>query len=247
METVIVATAPRASYLYLPPPTLLHFTPFLPFHEQARISLFIPSLTKMKFSAFLFVILSCVSNALAATIVVTVGANSTNTFTPSNVTAAVGDTIAFQFVSKNHTATQSTFAQPCTQMTTPQLGIDSGFMPVNSSQNFVAQWSFTVNNASAPLWFYCRQVGHCMQGMVFAVNPTPEKSFAAFQAAAMGSGSASSSASATASPSGAGTTVSPSASAVTTSGHTNGVPSAWNLRHGALWLVVVGLASGIML
>jgi plastocyanin len=35
-----------------------------------------------------------------------------------------------------------------------------------------------------PVWIYCRQAGHCQQGMVFAVNPGDK--LAAFQAAATG-------------------------------------------------------------
>jgi len=42
----------------------------------------------------------------------------------------------------------------------------------------------TVENTD-PIWVYCRQAGHCQQGMVFAVNPG--NNFAAFQAAAKGS------------------------------------------------------------
>ena len=64
-----------------------------------------------------------------------------------------------------------------------------------------------MTNASAPLWFYCRQTGyvidleaknsalndpycsHCEAGMVFAINPTTAMSFNAFQAAAKNSSS----------------------------------------------------------
>ena len=64
-----------------------------------------------------------------------------------------------------------------------------------------------MTNASAPLWFYCRQTGyvidleaknstlnapycsHCETGMVFAINPTAAMSFSAFQAAAKNSNS----------------------------------------------------------
>lgn len=40
-----------------------------------------------------------------------------------------------------------------------------------------------------PLWFYCRQIGHCAQGMVFAVNAptTGNKTFQNFLANALGS------------------------------------------------------------
>ncbi|KZT26567.1 hypothetical protein NEOLEDRAFT_1132091, partial [Neolentinus lepideus HHB14362 ss-1] len=73
--------------------------------------------------------------------------------------ANVGDTLSFQFQSKNHTVTQSTFADPCEQMTTPTVGIDSGFVPVAADATTFPVWSFTMTNASAPLWFYCKQVG----------------------------------------------------------------------------------------
>jgi hypothetical protein len=78
-------------------------------------------------------------------------------------------------------------------------GIDTGFVPVPPNATSFQQFRFTVNNASVPLWFYCRQTGfvipplaltcsfnplphrHCQKGMVFAINPTATHSFAAFQ------------------------------------------------------------------
>ncbi|KAJ7236752.1 hypothetical protein B0H12DRAFT_1140034 [Mycena haematopus] len=134
--------------------------------------------------------LALVSSVSAADILITVGANSTTTYTPSNVTAAVGDNIVFQFVAGNHTATQSTFPDPCSIMTTPTAGIDSGFQFVSPGAAQVPQWSFTVNNATTPLWFFCRQTGHCQKGMVFSVNaPATGHTFDAFQAAAKGASS----------------------------------------------------------
>ena len=75
----------------------------------------------------------------------------------SNV--ANGDVIQFQFLEKNHTVTQSTFAAPCSNVTSTTgevTGVDSGFQFVNSTTEFPV-WQITINNASAPLWFYCRQ------------------------------------------------------------------------------------------
>ncbi|KAJ6488809.1 hypothetical protein C8R45DRAFT_1097161 [Mycena sanguinolenta] len=126
--------------------------------------------------------LALASIASAENILITVGENSTTTFTPSNITANVGDTVIFQFVAANHTATQSSFAAPCTNMTG---GLDSGFqfVPAGATQN--PQYSFNVTNATQPLWFFCRQTGHCGKGMVFSVNaPATGKTFDAFQAAA---------------------------------------------------------------
>ncbi|KAJ6508436.1 Cupredoxin [Mycena sanguinolenta] len=127
--------------------------------------------------------LALASAVSAEQILVTVGANATTTYTPSNVTANVGDTIVFQFVAGNHTATQSSFAAPCTEMTG---GMDSGFQMVAAGATQNPQFSFNVTNATAPTWFYCRQTGHCGKGMVFSVNaPATGKTFDAFKAAAM--------------------------------------------------------------
>jgi len=142
------------------------------------------------------------TTAATTTHTIIVGMNSTLTYTPSSVNASIGDTVTFQFVAGNHTATQSTFADPCANNTTPMTGIDSGFRPAAANASSLPAYSFAVTN-STPLWFYCRQAGHCQKGMVFAVNPTAEATFATFQQTAMSSntttgGSASTSGSATA-------------------------------------------------
>lgn len=46
-------------------------------------------------------------------------------YTPNSVMAAVGDIVAFVFISDNHTISQSTFDSPCVKAIG---GIDSGFM-----------------------------------------------------------------------------------------------------------------------
>jgi len=110
------------------------------------------------------------------------------TYSPSSITAAIGDTITFEFQEKNHTATQSSFADPCRKLeltsTTGQVGFDSGFMPVAADTTQFPTFTVTVNDTT-PLWVYCRQTGHCGQGMVFAVNaPATGNTFTAFQALA---------------------------------------------------------------
>ncbi|KAJ7147186.1 hypothetical protein C8R43DRAFT_1129957 [Mycena crocata] len=142
----------------------------------------------MHFFALATAAASVVSAVSAATILVKVGENGGLTFNPTNVQAAVGDQIAFQFLSKNHSVTQSTFATPCAIMTTPVQGIDSGFQAVAADAAQIPEWSFTVNNATAPLWFFCAQAPHCSKGMVFSVNAatTGDRTFAAYQALAMG-------------------------------------------------------------
>ena len=62
--------------------------------------------------------------------VVVVGGPDILAFSPSNVTAQIGDTVTFQFRQKNHTVTQSTFAAPCVGLAETgaggQVGFDSG-------------------------------------------------------------------------------------------------------------------------
>ncbi|KAF5373840.1 hypothetical protein D9758_000739 [Tetrapyrgos nigripes] len=114
----------------------------------------------MRFS--LAVASALVAGVYAADHVVTVG-ESGLAFNPTSVTAAQGDNVVFQFRNKNHSVTQSTFASPCVAS-----GIDSGFQMTPPNSTTFATWSFTVDNASTPLWFFCRQTvpaNHCNAGM----------------------------------------------------------------------------------
>ncbi|KAH9955623.1 hypothetical protein BC827DRAFT_1236135 [Russula dissimulans] len=114
---------------------------------------------------------------------------STLTFEPANITAQPGDTVTFEFHQKNHTSTQSSFNAPCQALastsTSGQVGFDSGFNPVPSNATSFPTFTIQVND-TAPIWAYCRQQGHCGEGMVFAVNANESsaKSFEAFQALA---------------------------------------------------------------
>jgi plastocyanin len=120
------------------------------------------------------------------TYTVIVGGNETLTFSPQFMAAQPRDTIVFQFQSKNHTATQSSFDDPCRKLqftsTTGQVGFDSGFNPVTAGQEDFPTFSVVVND-TAPIWVYCRQTGHCGKGMVFAINPdqTGPRNFNAFE------------------------------------------------------------------
>ncbi|KAF7348363.1 Kinase-like protein [Mycena sanguinolenta] len=145
--------------------------------------------------------LALASVASAANILVTVGGNGTTTYSPSNVTANQGDVVVFQFVAGNHTATQSTFKAPCTEMAG---GINSNFQFVASGAAQNPEWNFTVLNATTPLWFFCAQTGHCGKGMVFSVNAPPTgNTFDAFQTAAKATANTTSTSSSS-SPSGTG-------------------------------------------
>jgi len=119
---------------------------------------------------------------------VTVGGNGTLTYDPPFIQAAVRDTVKFVFAAKNHTISQSSFGNPCRKLqltsTTGQVGFDSGFIP--GATDGSATFSITVNDTQ-PIWAYCRQTGHCGQGMVFAINSdetSTDRNFASFQALA---------------------------------------------------------------
>ncbi|KAI0303539.1 Cupredoxin [Multifurca ochricompacta] len=118
-----------------------------------------------------------------------VGGTGILTFQPANITAQPGDTITFEFHQKNHTITQSSFAAPCQMLastsTSGQVGFDSGFMPVATDATTFPTFTIQVND-TAPIWAYCRQAGHCGQGMVFAANAIESgpNNFEAFEARA---------------------------------------------------------------
>jgi len=193
----------------------------------------------MRFSTFAAALLP-IGAALAQSIHnVSVGFNNTLTYEPSSINASVGDLILFTFESKNHTVTQSSFASPCQNISNPPP-VDSGFQFIEPNSDEVMLFNFTVTNASAPMWFYCRQTGHCEEGMVFAINApaTGAKTFSAFQAAAKASNATGTSAST----SGASSVSTPAATTSTTA---NGASTA---RIGAAGvLAAVGIAVGVLL
>ncbi|KAK2466752.1 hypothetical protein APHAL10511_001010 [Amanita phalloides] len=138
----------------------------------------------MRFSLALASLLTAASAASAAQIAISVGANGTLAYSPSNITAAAGDVVLFTFAAKNHTVTQSTFPDPCVKASAN--AIDSGFEPVANGSATLPTFAVTVNDTK-PLWFYCKQknpVSHCHAGMVFAINAPANATFAQFQAAA---------------------------------------------------------------
>jgi plastocyanin len=93
------------------------------------------------------------------------------TFKPEAITGQPGDQVVFHFHPKNHSVTQSTFADPCGPK---EGGVDSDFMPV--ADDTAPSPTFTVPiNDTNPFWVYCKQAAktpqsHCGQGMVFAIN-----------------------------------------------------------------------------
>ncbi|KAK7064117.1 hypothetical protein R3P38DRAFT_3382780 [Favolaschia claudopus] len=120
---------------------------------------------------------------------VVVGGTGKLFFTPDHIMAAPRDQVVFQFQQKNHTVTQSSFADPCRPLnalnaTAPQ-GFKSGFKPVGANDTEFPTFTITVND-TAPIWAYCGQTNptsHCGAGMVFAINAVDNgtRSFTAFQ------------------------------------------------------------------
>ncbi|RPA95572.1 hypothetical protein L873DRAFT_1306808 [Choiromyces venosus 120613-1] len=116
---------------------------------------------------------------------VIVGGAAGLVYTPSQVMAGINDVVHFVFMSQNHTVTQSTFDKPCNKMAADAF--DSNFMPnPNNTMSPAPTFKYTVT-AKEPTWWYCKQRtgNHCGKGMVFAINPTAEKSFDIFKAAAI--------------------------------------------------------------
>ena len=103
--------------------------------------------------------------------------------------------VQFNFMTKNHTVTQSTFPKPCVKMAQVPGGptpVDSGFMPFNGTGTPPMMMVQVTSNATTPMWFYCRQKvpeSHCGKGMTFSINPNQPgkgaKTQSAFKAAAI--------------------------------------------------------------
>ncbi|KXN82543.1 hypothetical protein AN958_02394 [Leucoagaricus sp. SymC.cos] len=116
--------------------------------------------------------------------------NSQYVYDPANITAQVGDLITFYFPTNSeqfpHSVTQSSFAQPCTYLAangSNSAGFDSGLQSAKI---------FTINITSTdPIWFHCKQIGHCGMGMVGSINAptTGSNTHEAFVAAAKAIGS----------------------------------------------------------
>ncbi|KAH8769745.1 Cupredoxin [Hyaloscypha finlandica] len=133
----------------------------------------------MYFSTVLLAAASASLAQAATTIPVQVGNGGALTFVPNDIKANVGDSIEFSFFPKNHSVTQSSFADPCHPLAG---GFFSTFIPTNSSE---ASETFTiVVNDTKPIWIYCAQTvkSHCQSGMVASINaPATGNTLAAFK------------------------------------------------------------------
>jgi len=173
-----------------------------------------------------------------------VGPSGKLIYSPSNISANVGDTVEFFFNPKNHTVTQSSFAAPCEKLeaSTGTAGLDTGFANPTNVSLTTPGFSFVVN-ATTPIWFYCRQTGHCKQGMVFAVNANANKTFDAFLSNAENSGSSSTTPSGSSGAGSSGSATGTDTASTSTSSSSNnngGMSTSVNLGLTAAFAVVGG-------
>ncbi|KAF4580693.1 hypothetical protein EYR40_003092 [Pleurotus pulmonarius] len=142
----------------------------------------------MHFTSIVVAAFAVVPSAFAANFAVNVGQDNTFAFNPTSITGAVaGDTITFTFMSRNHSATTTTFTTPCPP---PDGGVAGGFDTGFQSATGTTQPQSVVTLASADTqWVACRQAngGHCRLGMTFAVNPTASQTYEQFLANAQAS------------------------------------------------------------
>ncbi|TFK30568.1 hypothetical protein FA15DRAFT_662553 [Coprinopsis marcescibilis] len=135
-------------------------------------------------------LLAFVPLAFGAIIDVQVGAEGKLLYEPEAVFAQPGDQVVFHFHPKNHTVTESSFADPCGRK---EGGHQSGFQPVAADHSgALPTYTIDVTNTD-PVWVYCAQAArtpnsHCGAGMVFAINCGPDgapNSFTNFKSSAL--------------------------------------------------------------
>jgi plastocyanin len=121
------------------------------------------------------------SSGSSATHTVTVG-NGALAFDPPSLTANPGEKVEFHFYPKTHSVAQASFAKPCVPLNSTSF-FSGGFTTASGVNSSV--FTITVEDET-PIWYYCGYPGHCGAGMVGAINPTANKTFDEFQAAAKG-------------------------------------------------------------
>jgi hypothetical protein len=137
-------------------------------------------------------VLACIYLAAAETIVITVGGNTTGdgttTFDPQRVVAVLGDIVLFncKFLFRscrrglidipvtdgNHTATESTFSDPCVPAHDTNVtinGFDSGFRNTTpGTVGSILTVPILAQNENQPFWFF--DFNTCGEGGVGAIN-----------------------------------------------------------------------------
>lgn len=107
-------------------------------------------------------------------------------FEQEEIKADVNTMVQFQFYTGSHTATQSTFDNPCVpinKINSSIVGINSGPMP---PQNGMMKIFTIMINDTKPIWIYCATGTHCQQGMAMVINPptSGDKTLANYKEAA---------------------------------------------------------------
>jgi len=208
----------------------------------------------MRFATIAVLAASALGASAQTVHTILVGAGGNLTYSPSNITADIGDFVSFVFQSRNHTVSQSTFADPCTQFTNTSIAdpskqnLTSGFMPVAANATSFNVWTIQVTQ-STPIWFYCQQTvpaSHCNKGMVGAINANASaaNSFAAFQQKAMSLGTGSVTTSIL--PSGSGSTATVSSTASATGKPSGAMRVTAGVSSGAVATVGMGLVGVVM-
>ncbi|KAJ6517258.1 Cupredoxin [Mycena vitilis] len=134
-------------------------------------------------------LLALVPGILAADHAVSVGANNALAFSPTSIVAAVGDTITFTVVSRNHSVTTTNFAGavcPPPPGGVGPNGFDSGFL--SDLDGSLPSFTYTVVDTE-PHFGACMQAAgaHCRAGMTFAINPNATFTYTQFLANAKAS------------------------------------------------------------
>lgn len=137
-------------------------------------------------AALLLPVIVNAQNSNSTSVNVQVGAGGHLVFSPSNFTASNGTTVTFIFPSGSlpHSVTQGSFANPCVYLNgTGGAGFDSGLQTAK-------QFTIRITNDQQPIWWFCKNTGHCGLGMVGAINaPSTGNTFDAYVAAAKALGS----------------------------------------------------------
>jgi plastocyanin len=108
------------------------------------------------------ILLGASLSALASAAVVKVSVGPGDVFTPSTITADVGDTVEFDFEGVLHDVTQSSANSPCSYEA-------NGFWSTQLSDKS-AKFTITIDNKD-PKYFFCSVLNHCSLGMVGIINP----------------------------------------------------------------------------
>ncbi|KAF5387058.1 hypothetical protein D9615_001795 [Tricholomella constricta] len=105
-------------------------------------------------------------------------------FHPANITAPNGTLVTFWFPNSglDHSVTQSSFAAPCTYL----AATDNSSAGFDSALQSAKSFTINITDDTKPIWYHCKQAGHCGMGMVGSINaPATGNTFDNFKAAAL--------------------------------------------------------------